>query len=89
MCQEHGFNFRLRRYIPDDFRRLNYIVAQELLDSAYMSQMLGGPWKNTFWAGQNINNLGESIADIEKRSELQRIRNVTPAIEKLLAGLPS
>ena len=85
LCQEHGLNFRLRRYIPDDFRRLNYLAAQKLLDGAYLFQMLGKPWTNTFWAGQNINNLGESIAEVAKRGELKRIRNVTPSIEKLLS----
>ena len=89
LCQEHGLNSRLRRYIPDDFRKLNYLAARKLLDDAYLSQMLGKPWTNTFWAGQNINNLGESIADIAKRGELQRIRNVTLSIEKFLTDFLS
>ena len=84
LCQEYRLNFRLRRYIPEDFRRLNYLAAQMLLDDAYISQMLGKPWVNTFWAGQNINNLGESLADVAKRGELQQIRKITPSIEKLL-----
>ncbi len=85
LCQEHGLNFRLGRYIPNDFRKLNYLVAQKLLDEAYMFQMLGKPWTNTFWAGQNINNLKESIADIARRGELKSIRNVTPPIEEFIS----
>ena len=27
LCREHGLNFRLKRYIPDDLRKLNYLVA--------------------------------------------------------------
>ena len=84
LCHEHGLNFRLRRYIPDDFRKFNYLAAQKLLDDAYICQILGKPWRNTFWAGQNINNLGESITEIAKRGELKRIRNIAPSIEKLL-----
>jgi len=86
LCQEHELDFRLKRYIPDDFRRFNYLAAQKLLDDAYICQMLGKPWTNTFWVGQNVNNLGESIAEIAKRGELMRIRNITPSIEKLLTA---
>ena len=84
LCQEHGLSFRLKRYIPDDFRKLNYLIAQKLLDEAYESQMTGKPWTNVFWAGQNINNLRESIVGIAKRGELKKIRNVTPPIEEFI-----
>ena len=56
-------------------------MAQKLLDGSYLSQVLGRPWTKTFWAGQNINNLGESIEDIARRNELRRIRNIDPSIE--------
>jgi len=38
--------------------------------------MLGKDWSNLFWAGQNIQNLNESIEGIAQRRELDRIRNV-------------
>lgn len=66
---------------------IGYLIAQKLLDEAYVSQMLGKPWTNTFWAGQNINNLKESIQDIAARGELQKIRNVNPSIEESLLDL--
>ncbi len=87
LCEKYKLNFRLKRYIPNDFRKLNYLIAQKLLDESYISQMLGKPWTNTFWAGQNINNLKESIQDIAARGELQKIRNVNPAIEELVLDL--
>ena len=71
----------IRRFIPEDFRRLNYIVAERLLNESYMAQVQGKPWTSAFWAGQNINNLTESIAGIAQRGELQNIRNVGPVIE--------
>jgi hypothetical protein len=49
--------------------------------------MLGKPWTKTFWAGQNINNLKESIEDIAERNELGRIRNVDPLIEEYVLNL--
>jgi len=87
LCQKYELAFRLKRYIPDDFRRQNYLVAQKLLDESYLSQMLGRPWTKTFWAGQNINNLGESIEDIMRKGELRRIRNVDSSIEAYILNL--
>jgi DNA repair photolyase len=87
LCGKYELNFRIKRYIPEDFRRQNYLVAQKLLDESYLSQMLGKPWTKTFWAGQNINNLKESIEDIAERNELGRIRNVDPLIEEYVLNL--
>jgi len=87
LCQKYELAFRLKRYIPEDFRKQNYLVAQKLLDDSYLSQMLGRPWTKTFWAGQNINNLEESIEDIARRNELGRIRNVDSSIEEYVLNL--
>ena len=38
--------------------------------------MLGKAWSNMFWAGQNIQNLSESLEEIWQRNELSKIRNV-------------
>lgn len=87
LCDKYKLNFRIKRYIPNDLRKLNYLIAQKLLDESYVSQMLGKPWTNTFWAGQNISNLRESIQDIAVRGELQKIRNVNPLIEESVLNL--
>lgn len=84
LCDEHGLEFRVRRYLPDDFRRLNYKIAQKLLDEAYVCQALGKPWKELFWAGQNINNLRESIAETCRRGQLCSIGNLSPSLESAL-----
>ena len=89
LCEQHGLNFRLRRYLPGDFREQNYLVAQKLLDESYLSQLLGKPWTKIFWAGQNINNLKEPIEEIARRNELGKIRNVDPAIEEYVLNLLS
>jgi hypothetical protein len=87
LCDRHQLAFRLKRYIPEDFRKHNYLVAQKLLDESYLCQLLGRPWTKTFWAGQNINNLGESIEDIARMSEPRRIRNVDPSVEEYVLNL--
>lgn len=84
---------RIRRFIPGDFRRENYRIAQVFLNEAYELQCRGKAWSNLHWAGQNIQNLKESIADVAARGELRSIRNVTPdpavRIEKLLKQVPA
>lgn len=87
LCEKYELVFRLKRYIPDGFRKQNYLVAQKLLDESYLSQMLGKPWKKPFWAGQNINNLKESIQDIARRNELAKIRNVDSLIGQHVLSL--
>jgi DNA repair photolyase len=84
LCEKHGLAYRISRFIPDDFRKWNYIVAQELLDEAYRRQMLGGDWKNMQWAGLNIQNLKESVVDVAGRGELGKIRNMDPEVEKVV-----
>ena len=87
LCEKYQLASRIKRYIPEDFRKQNYLVAQKLLDESYLCQILGRPWTKTFWAGQNINNLGESIEDIARRGELGRIRNIDPSMEAYVLSL--
>jgi len=87
---DHKMPFRIRRYIPTDVRRENYRMAEMLLNTAFELQFTGKAWTGTFWAGQNIQNLRESLVDVARRGELGRIRNVTPEVESLvLANLGS
>ncbi len=81
LCEKYNLNYRMKRFIPDDFRKINYIIAEEFLNESYDQQSVGKPWSNLFWAGQNINNLKESIVEISARGELQQIRNVNPELE--------
>ena len=82
LCERYNLQYRINRYIPDDFRKQNYMIAEEILNESYLAQLSGKPWKNLFWAGQNINNLKESIAEIANRGELQSIRNIDAKLEE-------
>ena len=81
LCEKHGIAFRIRRYIPSDFRRENYILAGELLNEAYLLQATGKAWTRSFWAGQNINNLSGPVREIARRGELRKIRNLDGEME--------
>ncbi|MEW6181735.1 MAG: radical SAM protein [Bacillota bacterium] len=84
LCDKYQIPYRIKRYIPDDFRRINYLTAEKLLNEAYRLQMTGKAWNGIFWAGQNIQNLKESVADVAKKNELQKILNVNAKIESFI-----
>lgn len=81
LCEEFRVPYRLRRFIPDDFRSTNYRVAEELIDESYLAQILGKPWTNLYWAGQNVNNLKEPLESVAQRNGLGGIRNMTPELQ--------
>ncbi|UCH88078.1 MAG: radical SAM protein [Thermoplasmata archaeon] len=81
LCEKYDIKYRMKRYIPDDYRKDNYIVAEEFVNEAYVQQSSGKPYSNIFWAGQNITNLKESIRAVAHRGELRQIRNVDEEIE--------
>ena len=81
LCKKYDMAFRIKRFIPDDFRKLNYIISEKILNHAYLLQITGRSWTGIHWAGMNIQNLKESITDVVKRNELRRIRNVSSDIE--------
>jgi DNA repair photolyase len=84
LANKYKMPTRMRRYIPQDFRRDNYIIAEKLLNESYRLQTLGKAWSSKFWAGQNVQNLKEPISSVMKRNELQKIRNVNEEIETFI-----
>ena len=82
LCKKYSVPYRIkRRYIPSDFRRVNYLVAQELADQAYERQIQGKYYNNHLWACNHIHNLTESITTIAARDELETIKNVKGKIK--------
>jgi DNA repair photolyase len=81
LCNKYELPFRIKRFIPEDFRRLNYLISEKLLNHAFFLQVTGQVWSDIHWAGMNIQNLKESVADIAGRNELRKIRNVNSRIE--------
>lgn len=76
LSRQYELPWHIPRYLPHDFRYLNYRIAAYLLNQARLRQMRGRPWQKVFWAGQNIQNLSESIAAVAERDELGMIRNI-------------
>ncbi|MFX0101324.1 MAG: radical SAM protein [Candidatus Hodarchaeota archaeon] len=80
-CEKHKIPHRMKRYIPKDFRRVNYKVAEYLINKAYALEVQGKKHDRYQWAGLLIQNLNESLDDIAARNELQKIKNVDKQIE--------
>lgn len=81
LTDRYKIKTRIKRYIPEDFRKETYIITEELLNEAYFAQATGKVWTNLFWAGQNLTNIKEPLRSIAARGELQKIRNVDEVIE--------
>ena len=84
LSEAYELPWHMPRFIPQDFRRTNYLVAERLLNEARLRQMDGRYWQNLYWAGQNIQNLSESLVDIAGRGELHTIRNVQGKIQEFV-----
>ncbi|MHA1298542.1 MAG: radical SAM protein [Candidatus Helarchaeota archaeon] len=84
LCKKYDIKYRLNRYIPKDYRKLNYIISQYLCDMAYERQIQGKYYNHLLWAGLNIGNLKESIQNIANRNELKSIKSVNDKIIELI-----
>ncbi len=87
VCDRVGIQVRIKRHIPDDYRKDNYLVAEKLLNTAYLRQVEGKPHTDLFWAGQNIQNLKLSIQEVSQQGNLSSINNVQGEILKQVEKL--
>lgn len=79
--ERHGMANRMKRYIPDDHRRLNYIVAEQLLVRSYAMQVRGDPgFKQYLLAGKETNDLPRAIEELARDGGLAQIPHYTKAI---------
>ncbi|MHC1591476.1 MAG: SPL family radical SAM protein, partial [Candidatus Helarchaeales archaeon] len=77
LCEKYKIAFRIQRFIPSDFRKTNYIIAERFLNKAYLDLILGRSWKRRHWTGLFIQNLQEPLEKIAARGELNKIKGIT------------
>ncbi len=91
LAAKHQVPIRIKRFLPKDFRKLNYTIAEILFNDFYQDELLGRENKNLFWAAHNIQKLNESIRNVWNRGQLDQIWNVKGGlytrVEKLLRDL--
>ncbi|MBD3212298.1 MAG: radical SAM protein [Candidatus Lokiarchaeota archaeon] len=84
LCQKYGLETRVKRWIPSDYRKWNYIIAEVLLNEEYKNAIRGTPNNKMKWAGLYLNNLDQSIINYYKRGELKMLRNFNDEIIEFL-----
>jgi len=81
---------RMKRYIPSDYRRENYWLAQRLADMGYIRKLQGRSSVHYFKAARRINNLGSDIRNLIGQDEFEGILvndcEVRAEIDDLLSG---
>ncbi|MCP4420328.1 MAG: hypothetical protein GY805_27295, partial [Chloroflexi bacterium] len=87
LSKKHQFPNRIKRFIPDDWRKNNYRIAERMLNVSFERQMLGNSWKTLFWAAQNIQNLKEPLEAVAARDELTSIKNVNGRIKARIEAI--
>jgi len=81
LAEKYNLSIRVKRWIPKDYRKWNYKISELLLNTEYIKAVKTGKSnKAMMWAGLNLNNLEESIIDVYKRGELNKVRNFTKNI---------
>lgn len=82
LAAEQELAVRIPRYLPGDDRYWNYLVAENLLNEAYFRQLEGGAgWEAWFWAGQNIQNLKQSLRELPDPGRIRNVRG--PVLERV------
>jgi hypothetical protein len=85
LCRKYSVKYRIKRWIPTDFRRVNYLIAQDLADYSYELQVQGKPkraYNKWLWAAHYINNLQESITTLAQKNQLETIQNVKGEVKQ-------
>ncbi|MFX1407633.1 MAG: radical SAM protein [Promethearchaeota archaeon] len=76
LCEKYDISIRIKRWIPNDFRKYNYLISEMLLNKEYIDAIKYGKSNNNLkWAGLNLNNLEESILNYYRRKELSKLKN--------------
>ncbi len=80
LCRKYEIDIREKRWIPSDYRKWNYIIAENLLNEEYLRSIQGYPYSTMKWAGLYLNNLEESIIEVYRRDEIHTLRNFNSRI---------
>ncbi len=83
-CKEFSLPLRMKRWIPKDYRKWNYLISESLLNKYYHDTIKGRIDKTLMWAGLNLNNLNESIIDIYNRGNLSSLKGFNSKIIEIV-----
>jgi len=84
LCKKYNLAYRIKRFIPSDFRKVNYKIAEKFLNSAYKKQMTGRHWMTSFRAGHEIQNLTVSVKEIAEKGQWHLLKNINMQVREYL-----
>ena len=84
LCQKYKMSIEVPRWIPSDYRKENYKAAEMLLIKARNLKFHGKPYKDIYWAGMNINNLKQSLGQLNRQGKLKTEIKSTPRVYSLI-----
>jgi len=85
LCKKYNIAIRSKRWIPKDYRRVNYLIAEKLLNESYELEILGKPDKQMHWAGLNLQNLEDSLFNLPNYKETLKVpKRLVQKIDGLL-----
>ena len=84
LCKKHNINLRIKRWIPNDYRKYNYIIAQEMLNKAYFLQIQGKKYYHYQKAGLEIQNFTNSVVNLYHQDKLKDFDFIKPKIYEMI-----
>ncbi|MCY3413558.1 MAG: hypothetical protein INQ03_18090 [Candidatus Heimdallarchaeota archaeon] len=85
IVKKFSIPLRMQRYLPNDFRYNNYILAEKLLTESYDQLLFGKRNNQLHWAAMHIQNLDRDIMDYydsDALSEIQGVKEISSRIKK-------
>ena len=84
LSESYSLPYRIKRFIPNDFRHFNYRIAEAIFSASFKQQMLGNAWEKMYWAAHHIQNLKQDIKVLAQMNALNSIKGMDQElIEKI------
>lgn len=86
LCHKHSMPIRIKRYIPNDFRILNYKLSEQLFSEAYNLELSGGSAEAYYKTAVAIQNLNKPLLEIYQNNLWQELTGLTDDIKKRITN---
>ncbi|MDN5210668.1 radical SAM protein [Fulvivirgaceae bacterium BMA12] len=91
LCEKHKLPYRMPRFIPSDYRKFNYLLAEKMFNEHYLQSIRGGASKEYYTLAQNIQRLKlginrENLRDVVSLN-FPGSEHLVPKLEMILDNL--
>ena len=85
LLTKHDLAYRIPRWLPNDFRKHNYRLAERFLNNAYYCQIQNRPNQDLGWAAKLLHDLPGSITQLPPEQLAEHFQSISPRADKYLA----